>query len=250
MYVSVFSKEEYNSFTNELLENDGPNILYGYTLLLMPLIKKKPEIIEYCNTFDLLVTDGTGYYYLAKLFGMPLKYNLSIPNMVYSLLDKANVKGYRVLLFGGKEMTNTKACSNLKKKYPNAKILDGINGYYDIQKEDLIIKKIASEKPDILLIANASPKKEMFAYKNKEILNSKVIVPCGGMVDVLAGEISLTPPWLKKVGFAWLYRFFQEPKLRFKMTINVFAMGMKLFIYYLLHMNNKSLNNKKVTEII
>ena len=186
----------------------------------MPLIKRIPEIIEYCNTFDLLVTDGTGYYYLAKLFGMPLKFNLSIPNMVYSLLEKANEKGYSVLLFGGKEATNQKAINNLRKSYPNAKILNGISGYYNLKTEKIIVNKIASEKPDILLIANASPKKEKFAFDYKKQVNAKVIVPCGGMVDVLAGEISLTPPWLKKIGFAWLYRFFQQPKLRFRITIS------------------------------
>ena len=75
------------------------------------------------------------------------------------------------------------------------------NGYYPNEQENLIITKIASQKPDILLIANSSPKKELFAFENKERVNAKVIVPCGGMVDVLAGDISLTPTWLKKIGF-------------------------------------------------
>ena len=124
--ISVFTKEEYYRFIYEILNKDKPNILYGYTLLLMSTIKKYPEIIRYCNNFDLLVTDGRGFYLMAKMYGLPLKYDLSIPRMVYSLLEIADKKGYSVLLFGGKESTNQKAIINLRKEYPNAKILDGI----------------------------------------------------------------------------------------------------------------------------
>lgn len=248
--ISVFTENEYYRYITEIIEKDKPNVLYGYTLLLLPLIRKNPEMIDYCNTFDLLVTDGTGYYFLAKLYGMPLKFNLSIPNMVYSLLDLANKKNYSVLLFGGKEITNEKAITNLRSMYPNAKILDGINGYYKVEDEDAIVRRIALEKPDVLLIANSSPKKERFAFDHKDEFNAKVIVPCGGMVDVFAGDISLTPPLLKRMGLAWLYRFFQEPKKRFRLTLEVLTIGIKLFLYFVLHRNTINLNNKKVTEII
>lgn len=70
------------------------------------------------------------------------------------------------------------------------------------------------------------------------------------MVDVFAGNISLTPPWIKKIGCAWLYRFLQEPKKRFKTTIDVLRMGLKLLFYFLIHKNEKDFNKKLITEVI
>ena len=250
MGISIFTEAEYTNFIEEILKNDKPNILYGYTLLLMPTIKKNPDMIEYCNTFELLVTDGRGFYLLAKLFGAPLKLDLSIPNMVISVLKIADANGYSVLVFGGKEDTNNKAIINLRRNYPNAKILDGISGYYDQNLEKDIVEKIAKEKPDILLIANSSPRKEKFAFDNKLKLNSKVIIPCGGMVDVFAGDVSLTPMWLKRLGLAWLYRLFQEPRKRLRLTIDVLFMGLKILIYCTFQSIGIKIGSKRVTEII
>ena len=227
--ISIFTKEELISYIERVIRLDEFKIFYGYSIGLLPILKQHPKLIKLCNNFDLLVTDGRAFYYVAKFFDVPLKYDISIPNMVLEILELANINQYKVLLFGAKDGINKQATLNLKEKYPNAKILDGISGYYNKSREEIIVKKISIASPDILLIGTPSPMKEEFAYKYKQNLNSKIIVPCGGMIDVLAGTKKLTPIWIKKMGFAWLYRYMQQPIVRFQLTLNcIFLFFLKL----------------------
>lgn len=222
--ISIFTKEELIAYIERVIRLNEFKIFYGYSIGLLPILKQYPNLIKLCNDFDLLVTDGRAFYSIAKFFDTPLKYDISIPNMVLEILKLANLNQYKVLLFGAKDEINKQATLNLKEKYPNAKILDGISGYYDKNREEIIVKKISIASPDILLIGTPSPMKEEFAYKYKQSLNSKIIIPCGGMIDVLAGVKRITPIWLKKMGFAWLYRYMQQPIIRFQLTIDYISL--------------------------
>jgi len=91
----------------------------------------------------------------------------------------------------------------------------GIDGYFSKSDEPDIVKKINNINPDILLIGISSPKKELFADKWRNRINAPIIVPCGGMIDVLAGKTKITPRFVKNIGLAWFYRFIQEPRRLF-----------------------------------
>jgi len=229
--VSIFTSEELFNYFYEVLESREPHIFYGYSIGLLPLLKKHPKLIDYCNKYDLMVTDGRIFYLLAKFYGIPVKHDISIPNMVIKLLQIANEKKYSVMLFGANEKNNRHATNNIRKKYPQALIIDGISGYYENEDETQIINYISSKRPDILLVGTNTPHKEIFSTNMKNKLNTKIIIPCGGMIDVLSGEKHLTPLWLKKMGFAWLYRLIQQPFERLVITTQFCFMFFKIVPY-------------------
>ena len=78
-------------------------------------------------------------------------------------------------------------------------------------EEPDIIRLINDIAPDILFLGMSSPKKDEFVYRWKEKLNVKVIVHCGGMLDVISGETKLYPKWVKNFCLAGIFRFIQEP---------------------------------------
>lgn len=247
LMISIFSEEQLYRYFESIFESNKSHILYGYSVGLFPYLKKYPEIIEYSNTFDLMVTDGKIFYLLAKMNNVPVEYNISIPRMVIELLKIANEKGLKVLLFGAEKSINKKATENMRQKYPDAKIIDGIDGYFNKNEEQIIKDKILTISPDILLIGMHSPYKESFAFKNKNNLNCKVIIPCGGMIDVLAGKTKITPKWIKSIGMAWFYRLLQQPVKRFKITSHfIFLFFKVLFAKNVL----KKDNNTSILEII
>jgi N-acetylglucosaminyldiphosphoundecaprenol N-acetyl-beta-D-mannosaminyltransferase len=47
------------------------------------------------------------------------------------------------------------------------------------------------------------------------------------MVDVIAGKTKITPKWIKKLGFAWLYRIMQEPRRLLVPVISMVWEGIK-----------------------
>lgn len=213
--LSAFENYEYDLFVDDAISNDKNVIVYGYSIGIMPKFRDDSNLATVCNSFDLLVTDGKPLYYVAKILRFNLKSSLSIPDITIRTLRLASEKGWKVMLIGGTEENNDLAVSKLRIDYPGSVISDGINGFYT--DEEIIVSRIKQESPDILLVGLPTPQKEYFATRYKPL--SHVIIPCGGMIDVLAGKTKLTPAFIKKLGFAWLYRFIQQPKSRFKLTV-------------------------------
>ena len=245
--ISIYTQSELEQYIESCLLGNKRNIFYGYSIGLFPKLKNNLPLLNVCNSFDLMVTDGRIFYIYMKWLKVPLKYDISIPQLTIKVIDMANRFSKSVLLFGGTKRNNELATKNLDLKYTNAIFRKGIDGYQDLNEEQLIVENINKTKPDILLIGMHSPFKEEFAYRNKERLDCKIIIPCGGMIDVFAGNKKLTPTWIKKIGFAWLYRFVQNPVSRFKLT----ATYSYYFIFKLIPMLIKiRIFNKKYTKSI
>lgn len=210
--VSSFEKEQLIQFIETVVRTNLKKILYGYSLGSFYLEKKFPGILDYGEKSDLLVTDGRLLYLLAKWQGLQLKYEISIPKLVLLILKLANEHQWSIFLLGANEDENKMARINIKEKFPAIKSINGLNGYFEDRDEKTIIDLINSTHSNIILIGISSPKKEKIAVEWKEKLNCNIIIPCGGMIDVLAGKTTTAPSWVKKVGFASFYRFSQEPR--------------------------------------
>ena len=217
--LSIFSTDQLLAFIEMAIINKQKKVCYGYNFGMFPYFKKYPEIPQYANQFDVSVADGRGYYLLAKILGFPVQSDISIPYLVERVLELADKNKFSVMLLGAKEEINRKACVNLQDKHPQARILPGKNGYFRENEEHEVVELINAHHPDILLIGISSPKKERFAHKYKEELNAKIIIPCGGVIDILAGHKKHTPKFIKKIGLAWFYRFVQEPVRLFRDSI-------------------------------
>ena len=204
--LSVFEETELIQTIDTAIKDDEKLICYGYNFGMFPYFGKYPEIPRYSNQFDILVADGRGYYLFAKLLGFPVKSDLSIPFMVERVLNLAQKNAYSLLLLGAKEEINKKAAEQLRIKYPKIKVFDGHHGYFKEENEQQIVDLINLKKPDILLIGISSPMKERFASNWKDKLDCNIIIPCGGVIDILAGFKKHTPKLIKKMGFAWFYR--------------------------------------------
>lgn len=210
--ITDFELEDLFSYYEYILRNNKTIVAYGYSFGIIPFFKKYPDLYKIINSFDINVTDGTQFYWFMKLFGYKLKTFLSIPHLTIKTLEYADKNKKSILLLGADIKTNRIATENLRNKYTNAVFLDGKDGYFTEDEEIEIIDYINSQCPDILLIGISSPKKERFAYKYRDKICAKIIIPCGGMIDVFAGKVKLASPFVKKIGLATLIRIIQEPR--------------------------------------
>lgn len=217
--LSVFTLTDLIQAIDVAIVTEKKLVCYGYNFGMFPYFKKYPQIPQYANRFEILVADGRGYYLFAKLLGYPVKSDLSIPYMVDHVLHLAEEKGYSLLLLGAKQEINLKAAEKIRADFKNIKVLEGHHGYFKEAEENQIADYINSVKPNIVLIGISSPMKETFTHKWKDYLDCNIIIPCGGVIDILAGYKKRTPKLIKKMGLAWFYRFVQEPKRLFRDSI-------------------------------
>jgi len=213
---SSFTEVELFKEINYRIKNKQVLTIFGYSFSLIALIKKIPEIYLYGNNFDIMLMDGRWFYLFVKFLTGKVKSDLSLPRFIYKLFKIADINNYSIMLLGADEITNRSATKKLRKKYKNINVFEGINGYFEQKDEKEIVKRIQELSPDILLVGIASPIKEVFCSNYKEELNTSIIIPCGGMIDVIAEKSKKTPLILKKLGLAFIFRTIQEPKRLFR----------------------------------
>jgi len=206
-------------FLDQKIKNNDKLIVFGISAGAYGRLKYRRDLAKIYHQMDLLIAEGQGIPLLAKLFGVNISEHIGLVNLTFKMLEIADQNSYKVLLFGATKEINDKAGDIIKRKYPNLILCEGINGYFKQDDEEQIVNKINSEAPDILLIGITYPIKERFSVKYKSSLNTKVIIPCGGVFDVIAGRAKRPPIRLKWIPITWLYRYLQEPRRLFKPII-------------------------------
>jgi len=170
---------------------------------------KNPELMVALNEADLVLPDGIGVVYSAKIIGTPI--NQRVPGIDFASLfmEKLSKKNGSVYLFGAKPGVAEVAAQKLQEKYPGLEIVGTHDGYFDDDSE--IIEDIANSSPDFLVVCLGSPKQEIWMKANKDKLNCGVMAGLGGCLDVFAGNVDRAPEKWQNMGLEWLYRLVKEP---------------------------------------
>lgn len=210
--LSSINKNNLIETVTQTIKQKQKIVIYGYSIGSIRLMRKLPIMYHFGNgKAEIMLVDGRGLYLLGKMLGFKFDVDISIPEFAMQLLNLANKNNYSLLLFGTTKEANLKATNILRENYKHINVYDGINGFYDIEQEAEIVKRINNLKPDILFLGISSPIKEAFVTRWKDHLDVRIILLCGGVIDILAGKKHQTPRFIKKIGLASLFRFIQEP---------------------------------------
>jgi len=177
---------------------------------------KDPDLMKALNDADLVVPDGIGVVLASKLTGDKLKERVAGCDLVFALFDKIKNKNYTVYFFGGAPDVAAEARIKMKKKFKGIKIVGVSDGYFDEDKEKLIIDDIKNKKPDILLVGLGAPKQEKWISEHDR-LPVKVCIGVGGSFDIMSGKTKRAPRIFIKFGLEWFYRLITQPSRFFRM---------------------------------
>lgn len=172
--------------------------------------RKDSELKEIISKAALVLPDGIGIIYGAKILKRPLKGKLPGFDFAEKLMERMAKSGKSVFLFGAKPGIADVAAQNLKAKYPGLVIAGTANGYF---KEDgPVIDAINTANPDFLIVGLGSPKQERWMSSRREMLRVGLMAGLGGSLDGYAGSFQRAPLGWQKANLEWLYRLLKEPK--------------------------------------
>ena len=165
------------------------------------------------NAADLVIPDGIGVIYSAKILGTPLSER--VPGIEFSakMLEKLNEMGGRLFLLGAKPGVAEKAGQNICAQYPNIVLCGTQDGYFKDEEE--VILKVAAARPDLIFVCLGAPKQEKWMARWGQHTGAKMAIGLGGCLDVYAGNVERAPEAWQKLGMEWAYRLIREP-WRFK----------------------------------
>lgn len=182
------------------------------------IVTANPEIIyqatenttlkNIINTADLVVPDGIGVVWAARQLGIDIQERVTGIDLTEKILEEGNRRGWRIFLLGAKPGVAEIAISKLYQKYPG-NTFSCYHGYFTKEEEPEVIKRIKTFDPVILLVGLGVPLQEYWNVENKEL--ARVTMGVGGTIDVLSGQVSRAPSWIRAIGLEWLYRLAREP---------------------------------------
>jgi N-acetylglucosaminyldiphosphoundecaprenol N-acetyl-beta-D-mannosaminyltransferase len=160
---------------------------------------------------DIILADGIAVVWASKVLGAALPERVTGIDLMFGMFERGNQHGYRVYCLGATDEVLARVVTRIAAEYPGVQVVGARNGYFNHAEESSVAAAIAAAKPDILLVAMTSPKKEKFLGRWSSELKVPVCHGVGGSFDVMAGKVDRAPALWQRLGLEWLYRVKQEP---------------------------------------
>lgn len=194
----------------QLLEEDKFHYVVTPNPEFLLAAEKDPEFRRVLNAADLVLPDGIGVVYSAKILGTPLKERVPGIEFAEAMLSALNDMGGRLYLLGAKPGVAEEAGRRICARYPALVLCGTHDGYF--KDEQAILPEIAAAKPDLLFVCLGAPKQEKWMARWGRHTGSKLAIGLGGCLDVFAGNVQRAPERWQKLGLEWAYRLKKEPK--------------------------------------
>lgn len=194
----------------QLLEEDKFHYVVTPNPEFLLAAEKDPEFRRVLNAADLVLPDGIGVVYSAKILGTPLKDRVPGIEFAEAMLSALNDMGGRLYLLGAKPGVAEEAGRRICARYPALVLCGTHDGYF--KDEQAILPEIAAAKPDLLFVCLGAPKQEKWMARWGRHTGAKLAIGLGGCLDVFAGNVQRAPERWQKLGLEWAYRLKKEPK--------------------------------------
>lgn len=194
----------------QLLEEDKFHYVVTPNPEFLLAAEKDPEFRRVLNAADLVLPDGIGVVYSAKILGTPLKERVPGIEFAEAMLSALNDMGGRLYLLGAKPGVAEEAGRRICARYPDLVLCGTHDGYF--KDEQAILPEIAAAKPDLLFVCLGAPKQEKWMARWGRHTGAKLAIGLGGCLDVFAGNVQRAPERWQKLGLEWAYRLKKEPK--------------------------------------
>ncbi|MDR1066971.1 MAG: WecB/TagA/CpsF family glycosyltransferase [Clostridiales bacterium] len=202
--------DEALSRLRRFLDTEEHNVCFTPNPEMLMSAWKDAEFRDILNKADLILPDGIGIIMASFFYRRKITRRVGGCDIVQELFKTAE-KPLRVYFLGAAPGVCALAKENVEKKYRNISVVGFNDGYFDYEKEKLIIAEIQSLKPDMLLVGIGFPKQEKWIARHKNELPVRLSIGVGGTLDVLAGAVKRAPKIFRSVGAEWLYRLISQP---------------------------------------
>ena len=185
------------------------------------------EVLARCSTepmtdrlfrsADLINADGQPLVTASRLkSSTPLPERVATTDLFHVVARKAQAAGLTFYMFGADEAENAIAVANVRKRYPDLKIVGQSHGYLRGDALQAKVDEINALAPDYLWVALGVPNEQAFVEEyTSRLSNVGVIKTSGGLFNFLSGSRARAPKWMQMIGLEWAWRIWLEPRRLF-----------------------------------
>lgn len=207
---SKLSMDETVSYLTEAIEEGRLTHVITANPIMVMTAMDNPEFARVMKKADMIVPDGAGVVWAAKVGGDPVTERVTGFDLMHRLLEQGEKRHWRAYLLGTTQEIIEAAAEKLQLQYPQVRIVGVRNGFFGPDEDETIVEEIRELKPHLLFVARGM-EKEVWNASFKERLGVPFIMGVGGSFDVVSGKLKRAPGIYQKLKLEWLYRLLQEP---------------------------------------
>jgi len=175
--------------TEGFLADDKTHVIVHLSLPMLMIARRDKFLRIFLEEADLVIPSGRYIYWAARLLQRTIIETIDPSRFTKLLMSQSIELNKSIYLFGGKSRTIDRAYDNLKKEMPKLFIVGRYRGDYPKQEHEWIVQAIGKASPDYFFIGTGSPLEEKWVERNREKLNTRIIVLIGGLFDIFAGSL-------------------------------------------------------------
>lgn len=195
----------------------APKLAFSMNGQALSLAESDPSFNAAMKQADYIQADGQSLVFASRyLSPEPLPERIATTDFFHDCAKVAQECRLSFYILGASEEQHQQAIVEIRRLYPNLRIVGHRNGYFKPEEEDELCRQIVSSDADVLWIGLGKPKEQLFAIRNLEKLQGVAwIKTCGGLFDFLSGKNQRAPMWMQRYGLEWLHRLMLDPKRLF-----------------------------------
>ena len=167
------------------------------------------------NRSFLTTPDGMPTVWLGHLQGFGSMTRVYGPDFMADFCRRSVPRGTRHFLYGGKPGVAEELRAELMRRFPGIEIVGTYTPPFrplNAAEEQDLAQRLEDCRADVLWCGLSTPKQERFISASLGRLPVKLLVGVGAAFDLLSGNLSEAPGWMKRAGLQWLYRLIKEPR--------------------------------------
>jgi N-acetylglucosaminyldiphosphoundecaprenol N-acetyl-beta-D-mannosaminyltransferase len=213
--ITNATSEEAVEMIERLVNSDanGTKPIYIANAHTLNLAAESPQYLEVLNSAQVVLADGTGARWAARMRGIRLKANLVGTDLVPQLFERTAGRGYRYFLLGANAPTIGAAAETAARMYRGWSLCGFHHGYVqEPAAAAAVIEKINTARPHVLLVGMGNPLQEAWIHRYRADLQVPVSMGVGGLFDHWGGNLKRAPAWVRRQGCEWVQLLLQQPQ--------------------------------------
>jgi len=194
---------------------EGKDQKVNHVIMLNPYkvhkMKSSNDLRLISEKADLHLASGGGLQWASGKLGNPIKERIGTLSFMMDLVRISEIKDYTIFIVGGKPEVAERSFFNIKKSFPNIRIVGRHGGYFNSEREKSVIEAIRKSEADIVFVGMGFPKEDKWIYRIKKEFKKTVFIGVGGSLDIVSGEEKKAPPYFMEKGLDWFYRIITKP---------------------------------------
>jgi len=232
IHVSTASLDQSPIVIRQLIDANNTSYVCSVNVHVLVTAVRDHRFQRIINGADWSFPDGIPLVWYARhCLGLIQTERIAGINLMEKCFDE--LRAVKHFFYGATDSILESIVSIARKKYPDLNIA----GYFSppfrpltFKERQKVITLINGISPDIIWVSLGAPKQETWIWEMRNEIKRGVMIGVGAAFDYFVGNINRPPTWVRRSGFEWLCRLYQEPA---RLSIRYFVTN-SLFILFLI----------------